>query len=388
MPVYSTRTAILQNGPAPLELIVAARDTLTPLVIASSTYGARVIGDSNYIDADTTMATFTATTATVFPVSRASIPFGYIGGPGTTINNHIVHNFGIQNANFLSISQTLVPTSGSTTEAFADLAYDTSITSQILSPPWPILDFAGILRAAVTMLPNVIPDPLQGIVFLMDTSNNLTNELKWEGYDLIVSNYQINGIRPKDNGLGNWLVSTGWAQGNLNTHPLLVDANLNGSENGRYWIELDDPTWNAVLSQTPANRNIYQFFPCNAGWFATIRLSAVTPPSMFLFNEDFTKFWVYSFLGATQAVVDAMNTFGWGNGGSELVYLDAPIISNAETDNLQFYGADGNPFLLIGNQATPSLRRLAHAFPPVYQPTCVPCAPLQINGNTWQGRHA
>lgn len=388
MPIYAVRTAVLQNAPAPLELVLAATATLTPLVIASSTYGERAIGDSNYTGSDATLATFTQTTSAEFPVSRAGIPPGDLGGPGTAINGRIVHNFGNLASGLLGVSQTLIPTSGSTSEVFQNVVFDDTGFFQTFAPPWPILNNAGDLRAAMTADTSVIPDPNAGMMNMIDTNNVLSIELKWEGYDLIVANYQINGVRPKDDGTGNWLVSTGWAQGTIETRPLLVDAQLNGIENGRYWIELDDPTWNAVLLQVPATRNIYQFFPCNAGWFATIKTSAVTPPSMFLFNEDFSEYWVYSFLGATQEVTDAISTVGWGNGGSEMVFIDAAITSQAEANTMQLYGADGNPFLFIGGQTPPSLRRLAHPYPAVYQPTCVPCAPLQIAGSTWQGRLA
>lgn len=383
---YSNRTAIQQGVVA---LRMAATATLNANTIAlngvgGSTYGQKIIGGVSQ-----------PATGSVSHASRISFNSGtdvvltnvgfdgsYAGGFGYSTNlGKLIAPSDQSIPNTYSVAETTVgSSSGVANQTMYAPAYTTAFGYTNIVPCQPMLNSGGFLSTFVT----TENDPsFKGRVGLYDPSiHAMGSEDKWEGYDATIAGYgSAIAARPYNNSLGNRLLFSGPYIGSGN-RPLLIEAGLNGVESGRYYLHLSDPTWDAVLAQPVATRSVYSIWPCNAGWYGVFGINIVTTPTFIVFNEDCTKYWIYVIVANDDAALQAIFTVGWGTGGAERIFVGTPVTSDSGQGDFILSGAVGNPPLLMSN--TFSGRSLAPPFPPVIGLPCVPCAPLQYDGNGWR----
>lgn len=396
---YATRIATQQA--APITLRISARSQLSaPFNNAAftSTYGRNVFLDTDYstAPADGTAINFPAPgSVNQITVDRSSLDNTFGNSGQIVIGDNILalsgETTGGGGTNIYNCAKTLMPVSGSTTEIRANITIAVGVgDGEAYYPLSSILNTGGILRAAIAGNPAQLPDPNGGDVILINVALMTgTVEVKWEGLDATTTGMSNPAWRAKDNSLGNWALFSG-VYTNLNATPLLVDANLDGTENGRYNISLSDPTWDALWSQPGASAVIAQCLPCNVGWYAAISAGSVSPPSFFVFNEDMTQYWVYVIQAQDAETTTAIFNPSWGFSFSESLWINSILTDQGQGGEIQILGAPGNPSLLMQNTGEANLSRLLlPPYPPIISAKCVPCAPLQIGpGDTWKTRFA
>lgn len=390
---YANRTAVQQGI---ITLLVGSRSEL----LANgggfgSTYGRNIFIDQDYSTAPApgSAANFPHGTATDIAVDRTSLDNTFNQAGEVAIGDYIFTkgDVTVTGGNVaLDCARVNIPTSGTTA---TQTRFNPSITTLVgtvaqLSPPQPILDNAGTLRAAFAVDGTLAGAPPAGNVFMFNAALATVNaQQRFEGFDATTAGNSNMAWRPKDDASGNFALWSGVYVG-TGTRPLLIDADLSGTENGRYNIHLSDPTWDLVLNQPVATNTLKQLLPCNVGWVAPWAIYAVTPPSFIVFNEDCTKYWIYIIQATDAAALAAIVTVGWGASFSERIWVNTPIANQGAGGEIQILGAVGNPPLLMQNNGTPAGGFLMPQFPPIVSTPCVPCAPLQMEGEKWKGRLA
>lgn len=132
---------------------------------------------------------------------------------------------------------------------------------------------------------------------------------------------------------------------------------------------------------------MFQISPCNEGWVAPFNISAVTPPSFILFNEDMSQYWIYVLIAEDQAALNAILNPLWGKVGTPAIFLGQPL-TGAETGSNFFMvgaGLDANAQSTIFANI-PTSKVLLPPFAPYVPLQCVPCAPMQLAGGSWVGK--
>lgn len=398
MPTYSARVSVQQGTPINIE--IGSQEQLPANFNAglfSSTYGRKMQLQQEYSTApDTTSAGVNLTNpATIITVDRTAMDntfsnFGIVAIGGDIFALSASSN-PVAGTVQIDCAKTPMPLSGAAVETryAPSVVMSSALYTQNL-PPMPILNSAGTLCAMVAY-DGTISGAASGQTYLIDTSTmTLSVEAKFEGLDATTAGNSILGWKPKDDATGNFGLWSGVYLG-TNTRPILVDANLDGTENGRFNISLSDPIWDSVLNQPVATASMRQILPCNAGWFAALGADVVNPAAFIVWNEDMTKYWVYVMIFTDSGASDAVNTGFWGLTSSERIFVDAPPPDETTAAGaLLILGAVGNPSLLLQNSQifAPLPRILLPPYPAIYSAPCVPCAPLLISGDTWQGRLA
>jgi hypothetical protein len=393
MPTYNTRTA---TGQGVFQITMATRLILPEnsvvdafnVAIGGSTYqnnivsGVPVQAIGNPVGARITNAEiFQVDIDSIHITSDANVSFGY-GVFGDIIVSQC--DSSVVNNTFFT-KAIMPPGNGSVVETEAYVFYNWFLSWIIpgnVGTLEPILESGGDLRG-VAFADGSVGGALSGHMLLMKPSDlSLTDELKWEGFDTPFGINHSFTTRPFNDLSGNWIMHSG------STRPILVSALLNGTENGRYNIHLDDPTWDAVLVSSGGVKTIRA---CDAGWFAAISITHVTPATFFLFNEDCTQYWVYNLVGTDQNSIDSLTNTIWGKDGNERIFIAAPLVGNGSPGDLTIFGAGSDrahQASVITNGAPIPSRILLPPFPAVYMPPCVPCAPMQLIGDQWVGRLA
>lgn len=391
---YANRTAAQQGV---VTLLVGSRAELSATFNAggfSSTFGRNMFLDQDYstAPADGNAANFPAGTVNAIPVTRATLDNTFNQAGEVAVGDYIftkgdVTVIGSNVA--LDCARVLMPTSGAATQTRFNPNLTTLVGAvQQLSPPQPILDSAGTLRAAFAVDTTTSGAPPAGNVFMVNMAlMTMSAQARFEGFDTPTLANSNMAWRPKDDATGNFAMWSGVYIG-TGTRPLLIDAKLNGTENGRFYIHLSDAIWDAVLNQPVSTNTMKQILPCNVGWVVPFAQYAVTPPSFLVFNQDCTKYWIYIIQAVDAAALAAIVTVGWGNSFSERIWVDTPLLNQGSGGEIQILGAVGNPPLLIQNVGTPAGGLLMPPYPPIVSAMCVPCAPLQISGRGWAGRLA
>lgn len=402
MPVtYSTRTAVQQ---AIITLRIGTRSQLSAAFgngAFTSTYGRNVFLENDYSGAPASGSAINFSAAgnvNVITVDRSTLDNTFANGGQIAIGDNIFSLSGnsVVGPNVIfDCAKTPMSISGATVETRASVSIvaDPGPYNQFF-PISSALDNAGVLRAVIAG--NYVisdppgSDPLGGDLYMINvTLMTALIQPRWQGLDLTISGYGVSAWRPKDNASGNWGLFSG-VYINTDTQPLLIDANLDGTENARYRVALSDPVWNAVWSQPPGSANIMQLLPCNVGWYGTMNVNTVTPPSFIVLNEDMTKYWVYVIEAEDPATNAAIFTSGWGNSFFEGLWISSILTDQGTPGIVQILGAVGNPSLLMQNIGEANLGRLLlDNWPTIISGKCVPCAPVQFDQKTgWQPRYS
>jgi hypothetical protein len=399
---YNTRIAAQQGNPITLRIgTIAQLNPATAQSGAGATYNSRnIINGTDFF-----------TYPQPLPGAAASIASGTIINDVVTrilspqidaafpapLNDDIISSLVISGSsppNTLPYLKTTIPTFPT---SVSDQYFDVGFTvpsgwiDQTQYPPFPILNGLGQLRltASVNAVRNDI-DPSAGQIALLNPAFMSTSiEAKWEGYDLIIGNGGYGAsiaTRPYADLSANYLMFSGVYLGN-GTRPLLIQAQLNGQEAGRFYIKLNDPIWDAVLAQPVATHSVSEILPCNFGWYGVFNINTVTPSAFILFNPDCTQYWIYILQAIDDAALNAVANTQWGQTGSERLFIDAPLANTNASNALIIIGAgsdDTAASTLLGN--APTNRVLLPSFTPFIPLQCVPCVPQQLNGGSWMGK--
>lgn len=395
MITYSNRTAVQQGVTT---LLIGSRSTLPASFNAggfASTYGRSMFLDQDYTTAPSpgNAANFPTGAVNTIIVDRTALDNTFTNLGEVAIGDNIFTKSNTTGSTTITVdcSKTPMPASGTTTQSrFNPSIVKSAGVIGALNPPQPILDSLGNLRAAFGVDGTLGgTSPPAGNVYMMNmTLMTIILAPRFEGFDATTAGNSNMSWRPKNDASGNFGLWSGVYIG-TGTRPLLIDANLSGTENGRFTIFLSDPTWDAVLNQPVATNTMKQLLPCNAGWVAPWSINAVSPPSFIVFNEDMTKYWIYVIQAIDADAIAAIVTVGWGNSFSERIWVPSPPpVGQGVSGDFQIFGAVGNPPLLMQNPGTPQGTLLMPPYPPVITATCVPCAPIQMDGGKWVGRLA
>lgn len=290
-------------------------------------------------------------------------------------------------ANYALFAATVPPSTGT-----ALVTRFTNSDADFGSPQLPLIAPMPVVFNGMIVMSYAISDEIAGTTTgtsLTFNGASFTTRAIWEGTDTTINDAGANipeGIWPDLAHLKNYLTISGFFSGNL-PKPLLIDAAQGGAENGRFYIGLDDPTWNAVFTNWAGVRGLAMLLPNNFGWFAPLNIDVVHPPTFILLNPDMTKYWIYVLQGADQAAINAIVNSNWGKGGTERIFMSAP--SSGVPGDILITGAGdtAESMALILSNASAGPSRLLTVPMPTPLP-CVPCAPLVIEGNGWQGRLA
>lgn len=391
MPItYASRTAVQQAPPVTLRISSRAQ---LPSSYGGfmSTYGTNSALDQDYSaePANGTAASFPVGNGNIITVDRSALtgfnPAGecLIGTTTFTLGDRT----NVAGTITVDCTRTPIPTSGSCVQSrFAPTFTPASINITYFQPPQPILDAAGVLRAAFGNDATLVPSASAGTVYMMRMGMMLVEtQILFAGIDTTTAGNGQMSWRPKNDSSGNWGLWSGVQLGS-NTRPILVDADLNGVEAGpRFNIHLSDPTWDALLNQPPATASMRQILPCNVGWYAVLGANVVSPPAYIVFNEDMSQYWIYVIQAWDADVNAAIFNSGWGVSSFESLWINSNLTTQGVGGEVQILGAVGNPSLLMQNLG--EFHNVAlPPFPAVISMSCVPCAPMQMSGNGWQGR--
>jgi hypothetical protein len=243
-------------------------------------------------------------------------------------------------------------------------AFDSSAEFQI---------FCGLERGGTSA-----PGAGSGAIFVSPATLTITYPDFWGGDDTTTAAFSCPVVRPEGSGASalNRLLFAGAKSGA--PQPLMIECQINGTEIGRFWIELSDPTWNDVFLA-----NLYQgLYPCEYGWYCTLSAPSVLPPTFLVFDPGMTKYWVYSIIGLDEPTLAAVFVPSWGNTNAEKISIAEPFSGEGTGGEVTIWGAPGNFNLVMTNKL------LSRAVLPIVEPIplqCVPCVPQSILGNTWAG---
>lgn len=223
------------------------------------------------------------------------------------------------------------------------------------------------------------------------TLANGGNQPLWYGFDTFDS-ITSPAILPA--GGYNWLCWSGSAVGaapDFISAPWLCQAGVTGGEVGRWQIRLDNAALNQVFQQQPGDPLPFDYgtwglASCGNYWYCCMN-AQVSPPSILVFSPDCSQYWWYVLVATDQQTLDALPSIVQAAPNGAAAVLELPAIGPKDSGNLLLnMTADfGSTFFLAENNARPLL---LPPFPPILNMPCVPCVPLQINGNTWQGRNS
>lgn len=330
-------------------------------------------------------STITGVVAPLDPLGDLVLGYGFLGDYGMTIPTLIDFPTGEYWAAIAHI-----PDAGGVTVSAP--TYDFFVPSHTATMfriiPQPMLR-ANVLRSAWI----VDPAPLSGLISTVDPSgpNISTNQL-WGGFDASTTLYHMTQVamKPADDGTSNFILLSGFDL-QLHTAPLLIHADSStGTEPGdRYEIHIDAEPWESLLQQISPARSYQLIQSNNAGWYTPLKIDQVTTPTVLQFNEDMTKVWAYVMTGNSQPAIDTIFWAFFGVTANFRMFLDVAGDSAPGAVTMVLNTADTSSPLhnnIIRSVAAAS--RLLPPYPPILRLPCVPCAPMQMDGDRWRGRFA
>lgn len=281
-----------------------------------------------------------------------------------------------------------IPASGNATVPVASphFAFVGAGSSYDYMPPQAVLMDAGGTTRAMLAADHTLGS---GLIAALDTTGPSVSTFHlWQGYDAYINASGIGpafAVLPDVAGAKNWLLFSGVNLGSTD-RPLLISANLDGTENGRWLLKLDNPALDAVFAQPVATHSIYSIMPCDVGWIAAISIVQANPPTLIAFNADCSRYWVYVLVGVDDNAIAALFNTGFGRNGFERLYLQSVLTDLGDGGELSLIGVGDTAQTRTSVLINQPRSVLLPPFPPVLTLPCVPCAPLSIDGNSWAGR--